>query len=823
MRKHKAILKETTTDLRTKQRKLSKVWEDYTKCKGSMIDQELLNYLDGVRMINNSKHGFTSVKSIMKVDHLLHVYKQEKEKLSKYLSDLSCLFTLTIDRVQKHSHVYFCLTVHFIEDDWELKNKILNFTCPNRPSLDTFKSLLLDWNIDKIVRCTMALDHNIIIDDTDNSLPFRGRQTLLQVGCFVHFFHAFNFGANFTFGVLKKLWRCCDYVHQNQIMTSSSSNNEQDFQSSLGQILMTTSKGSVLTKSISDLKCLEAALEFEGSFCALEQLNPHFKSINLTREEWGEATAIYEFLKSLNNVVCYFSLDQYPTTNLYFPKVCDIHKKKLHSWEKSDYWDLREVASCYDTTSVILVYRIYTPTIFLYLLPTSSSSSKSSLPGPTIANFLKLSETNYLLWIAQLRPFLIGHGMYQYVDGTMPAPPPTLPATNSATADPNPTYLHWFQQDQLVVSYLVATMTEPMLSLIVGKSTALEMWLCLKDNFSQQSVANTANTRFHLMDMTKGTKSISAYLQHAKSLSDSLAAIYEPISSTDLVTAVLRGFGSDYAMIVIAILNFPPLPRFEDLRARLLSFESQLLCTKPTDSSSTTALAATQSISPTTNITHGPSYGRGQSCGNGRNGRRGNSRGRGCAPWHSTFDYSGYGSGRGYYWPPQTGSCGLLGAHLSQALQWCSTCSTSQHFHSHYPHHYHGPESLIAPFAGMHVAQYLPPPDFTWYPDTECYSPYDEFCSSRFCPIYYIQVLHDPSQLATLELYQLNTPPAAIDIPPLDSVGLTEQHSPPCPTLAPAILDLVVSPIPHDIFPVGPCCCTSTITLADSTACSTVA
>ncbi|KAK0594977.1 hypothetical protein LWI29_002327 [Acer saccharum] len=43
---------------------------------------------------------------------------------------------------------------------------------------------------------------------------------------------------------------------------------------------------------------------------------------------------------------------------------------------------------------------------------TSSSFSKSSLRGPTIANFLKLSETNYLLWTAQLRPFLIGHGLY---------------------------------------------------------------------------------------------------------------------------------------------------------------------------------------------------------------------------------------------------------------------------------------------------------------------------------------------------------------------------------------------------------------------------
>ncbi|KAK0601255.1 hypothetical protein LWI29_022481 [Acer saccharum] len=359
--------------------------------------------------------------------------------------------------------------------------------------------------------------------------------------------------------------------------------------------------------------------------------------------------------------------------------------------------------------------------------PTSSStasfpsaSSPSGPSGPTVANFLKLTESNYLLWTAQLRPFLIGHGLYHYMDGSAPAPTPVVFLADDGSASPNPAYLKWFQQDQLVVSYLVATMTEPMLSLIVGKATALEMWSCLKDNFSQQSVANATNTRFQLMDMTKGTKTISAYLQHAKSMFDSLAAICEPVSSTDLVTAVLRGLGSEYAMIVTAILNFPPLPRFEDLRARLLSFESQLQRSKPADSGSTTAFVATQSSSPTANITQGTSYGRGQSRGNGRHNRRGNFRGHGRASWYSTPDYSVYGSGRGSFWPQQNGGCGLLGSHPSRShtSQWCSTCSTSQHSYSHFPHRYHGPESLTAPFVGMHVAQYPSPPDFTWYPDT---------------------------------------------------------------------------------------------------------
>ncbi|KAK0589348.1 hypothetical protein LWI29_013036 [Acer saccharum] len=170
------------------------------------------------------------------------------------------------------------------------------------------------------------------------------------------------------------------------------------------------------------------------------------------------------------------------------------------------------------------------------------------------------------------------------------------------------------------------------------------------------------------MDMNKGTKTISEYLQHAKSLSDSLAAICEPVSATDLVTAVLRGLGPDFAMIVTAILNFPPLPRFEDLRARLLSFESQLLRTNPTAShGDATALVAARSSAPTANFTSGSSSGRGSFRGNGRYGRRGNFRGRGRAPWHSSPGYSHYDSGRGSHWSQQNTGRGILGSHPSPA------------------------------------------------------------------------------------------------------------------------------------------------------------
>ncbi|CAL8130910.1 unnamed protein product [Prunus armeniaca] len=77
------------------------------------------------------------------------------------------------------------------------------------------------------------------------------------------------------------------------------------------------------------------------------------------------------------------------------------------------------------------------------------------------------------------------------------------------------------------------------------------------------------------MDMQKGSQPIDAYLRHAKSLADSLAAINELDSPKELVIAVLRGLGPGYKMLVTAVLNFPSLPDFADLHTCLLAFIAQ--------------------------------------------------------------------------------------------------------------------------------------------------------------------------------------------------------------------------------------------------------
>lgn len=121
-----------------------------------------------------------------------------------------------------------------------------------------------------------------------------------------------------------------------------------------------------------------------------------------------------------------------------------------------------------------------------------AAHSSSSLAPPNIATlvFVKLTDTNDFLWEGQVKPFLVGHNLWRFIDRSYPCPSITLldPAsmsTNDKPATiPNPAYLPWYQADQSLVSQLRATLTKPVLSQVVGLAISHAIWECLEQNFS---------------------------------------------------------------------------------------------------------------------------------------------------------------------------------------------------------------------------------------------------------------------------------------------------------------------------------------------------
>lgn len=151
------------------------------------------------------------------------------------------------------------------------------------------------------------------------------------------------------------------------------------------------------------------------------------------------------------------------------------------------------------------------------MVSTDSSSSSSTMPSlPNSSHFIKLIDSNYLPFLRQIKSFLVGHDLWKFVDGTHPQPSTTITLpityTNTTTTatliQPNLAHALWYQQDQLLISYLTSTLSKPILHPIIGYDTTRDIWDCLQYHFSQSSQANETILRFQLMNMQKSSQTI---------------------------------------------------------------------------------------------------------------------------------------------------------------------------------------------------------------------------------------------------------------------------------------------------------------------------
>ncbi|KAK0606740.1 hypothetical protein LWI29_003651 [Acer saccharum] len=308
-----------------------------------VMDQEMKHFNVAHMIIKN---GILSLNSI-KAD-ILHVYRVEKEKLRIFFSKLPCRFSLTVNRLKRCSNenVYYCLTVHFIDDNWELKRKIIGVKCFEGGSdIETLKSVLLDWNIHgSITAADVVEDDNEIRDwlESQGSLRFGG--DLISISTLVHVLEDIvSVGKNLASDILQKIRKCFDYPRERS--------------------------GRPLTPD-SDMELLESAVRIKKTFLGLARVDPIFKSLTLTNKEWNKASALHECFQVLKDANCIFSGNKTLTANMYFLKLCEI-RRKLDQLEKKSRWYVTKKASSmtytlldrydYGWTSVLTIAAVLDP------------------------------------------------------------------------------------------------------------------------------------------------------------------------------------------------------------------------------------------------------------------------------------------------------------------------------------------------------------------------------------------------------------------------------------------------------------------------------
>ncbi|KAG5222789.1 Retrovirus-related polyprotein from transposon [Salix suchowensis] len=137
-----------------------------------------------------------------------------------------------------------------------------------------------------------------------------------------------------------------------------------------------------------------------------------------------------------------------------------------------------------------------------------------------VGNFvtLKLSPTNYPLWREQAMGLAESQELLGHL--TNEDPPPTKYTT------PNPSNTENSEPNRLLRGWIIGTLSEESLGLVVGLDTAHAVWDALKNAYAEDSLEREFTLRQQVTYLRKDdNKTIGEHIHMFKSLCDSLAAI----------------------------------------------------------------------------------------------------------------------------------------------------------------------------------------------------------------------------------------------------------------------------------------------------------
>ncbi|KAF7813088.1 Retrovirus-related Pol polyprotein from transposon TNT 1-94 [Senna tora] len=106
---------------------------------------------------------------------------------------------------------------------------------------------------------------------------------------------------------------------------------------------------------------------------------------------------------------------------------------------------------------------------------------------------VKLDDKNYLLWRHQILAALEGHDLEKYITGSRFVPPKFDTEGDREAGKLSLNYLNWKKQDKLILSWLLGSMTESMLTHVNECEHSYEAW-----NIMIEQLGINTKTRVHL-------------------------------------------------------------------------------------------------------------------------------------------------------------------------------------------------------------------------------------------------------------------------------------------------------------------------------------
>ncbi|KAL6334197.1 hypothetical protein AAG906_006784 [Vitis piasezkii] len=275
-------------------------------------------------------------------DDIMKIYEFEKGKMSSYLEKLETRMTITTDMwTSNQKKGYMAITVHYIDESWLLHHhivrKLSTITVDNCSSNDG----MIDILSEKL--------------SSSGSLLLNGK--IFHMRCATH---VLNLIVKEGLDVIRVE---IEKIRESVAYWLATPSRVEKFESGTHQLRLPCNKKLCLDcKTLWNFTylMLSIAITYKNVFSCLKQCDKLY-TIVPSKEEWNLAREICERLKLFYNITKLFSRQNYPTSNTFFIKVCEI-KEALYDWLISSNEIVRTMAStsseigrmrqlCYDLLS----------------------------------------------------------------------------------------------------------------------------------------------------------------------------------------------------------------------------------------------------------------------------------------------------------------------------------------------------------------------------------------------------------------------------------------------------------------------------------------
>ncbi|XP_073287232.1 zinc finger BED domain-containing protein RICESLEEPER 1-like [Primulina huaijiensis] len=271
------------------------------------------------------------------------IYGKEKQKVYESIHQIHGRINLSVDMWgSPESSECICLTANYVDEDWVLQKRMLNFVSldPSHTD-DTISEVIIkcltDWVIDHKL-FSMTFDdcwaYEVMVfrikDWLSQNRPLLKNGELFDMRCIIHLLKSTAQEVMEEFrDVTSKIRESIRHIKSEQAILVK-------FNEIAHQVGINSDKRLILDCPglwNSTYMMLDAAIEYKGALCIMQEHDPAY-SMALSEKEWGWANSIVGYLKFLFEFTNVFMGNRCPTSNIFFPEICDMHIQ-LIEWSKN--------------------------------------------------------------------------------------------------------------------------------------------------------------------------------------------------------------------------------------------------------------------------------------------------------------------------------------------------------------------------------------------------------------------------------------------------------------------------------------------------------